>query len=559
MSTSRSTLVRAVPLLWFVLAMGAVVTIATWVTGGFRTSAYGLRISSSSAIRPLAIAAMAGLLLARDPQQRLALVRMLRHGLLPVSLIGCAAFAWTHAAPVAAAADMFGYISQATDWWRGTLVHTDWIDQRYFPAAASVPLGYLYRNDGVAMAVALYPPGTSLHMALFALVGDWAMYLVSPLAALAVVLGTYALGRACFDDDTALAGAAIVACNPVLLVQASVPMSDTLAAAYWTWSLALATSARPALQVVAGALAGLAIGVRPNLAPLIVGPVGCATWSAGMRGALVVSAAASPFAALLAWHNVRLYGSAASTGYGPTTGLFSVSHMPVNVQRYGTWLWQTMSPLPLAGFAVGAAQVAIRLRMALLPLVLFVLANVGIYLVYLPWPNWTFARFLLPAIPVIVLVAVCTARHATARAPAGFAVLVLVVVGWQMDYAQRSELRTAHEALLRFKELPERLRRDGLIDRPIITRMHSGSLRHYGGITASRWDVLSPEELRRGITSAIADGHRPLLVDDSDDRTDFEQRFGPLSCWTAAAAPLVTIERHATVRVFAASPGCAAP
>lgn len=544
-------------LLWFVLGLAGAATLATWVTGGFRTSAFGIRVSSSSALKPLVIAIIAGLLLARDARQRAALQRLFRQLLLPLSLVACAGFAWTHAAPVAAAADMFGYVSQAADWRQGSLVHRDWIQDRFFPAAASVPLGYLYRNDGVAEIVALYPPGTSLHMALLgAIFGDWAVYLVSPMAALALVLGTYALGRAWFDQTSASIAAAIVACNPILLVQAAVPMSDTLAAAYWTWSLALAASSRPLTQAAAGVLAGVAIGVRPNLVPLLVGPAGAAMVVSGLGGAIRVGLAASPLAGLLAWHNLRLYGSPASTGYGPAALLFSASHVPDNAKRYSLWLWQSMSPLPLVGFVLGVLEIVTSLRVRLLPLVVFVATNVALYLVYLPWPNWTFARFLLPAIPVVVLVAVSVAMRWTARAPAALAVLTVVVIGWQMDFAQRSELRISHEALMRFKVLPEALRQQRLLDRPIISRLHSGSLRHYAGVGAVRWDLISPDELRRGIATAIAEGRRPLLIDDSDDRADFEQRLGPISCWGDVAAPLLDIQRHATVRVLVAKAGC---
>ena len=215
-----------------------------------------------------------------------------------------------------------------------------------------------------------------------------------------------------------------------------------------------------------------------------------------------------------------------------------------------------MSPLPLVGFVLGALEIVARVRVRLLPLVVFVAINAGLYLVYLPWPNWTFARFLLPAIPVVILLAVSVARRATARAPAVLAVLTVVVIGWQMDFAQRSELRISHESLMRFKVLPEALQRQGLLDRPIISRVHSGSLRHYAGVVVTRWDVISPEELRQGIVAASAEGRPPLLIDDSDDRADFEQRFGPIACWGDVAAPLLEIHRHATVRVLVAAPGC---
>lgn len=553
---SRQPRSWATSVLWALLTLATMVTLATWITGGFRVDPFGLRVSSTFVWRPLALAAIAGLLLARDQRQLTMLCRLLARYVLPVSVVACAGFVWTHAAPVAAAADMFGYVSQANDWRQGTLIRHDWIDGRFFPAAASVPLGYLYRHDTVPVAVALYPPGTSLHMAVFSLVGQWAVYLVSPMAALALVFGTYALGRAWFDEASALVAAAIIACNPVVLIQAAVPMSDTLAAAYWTWSLVLASSGRSLMPIASGLLAGMAIVVRPNLAPLLIGPVGGALVASGLRGAVVVSAAAMPFAALLAWHNQRLYGGAAATGYGPLSTLFSASHVAENVKRYVAWLWQTMSPLPLVGALLGAVEVVVRAHVRLIPLVAFTAVNVAIYLVYLPWPQWTFARFLLPALPVMVLLAASAARRATARWPIVFPMLVVVVIGWQIDFAQRSELRTSHESLMRFKTLPEAMRREGLVGRPAISRVHSGSLRHYAGIATVRWDVISPDELRRGIIAATAAGQVPLLVDDSEDRAEFEQRFGPIACWGDVATPVLELQHHATIRVLTARPGC---
>lgn len=542
--------------LWGLLTLGFVLTLATWLTGGFRFDPFGVRISSSAVLRPMVIAVAAGLLLARDRHQRATLHQWFRHAVLPLSVVACAAFIWTHLAPVAAAADMFGYVSQAGDWLHGTLVRSDWIDDRFFPPAASVPLGYLYRNDTGAVAIALYPPGTSLHMALFSVLGEWAMYLVSPAGALALVLGTYALGRVWFDETCALIAAAIVACNPVVLIQATVPMSDTLAAAYWTWSLVLAGGSRLWMPWGAGLLAGIAILVRPNLAPLLVGPAAGALTTSGVRAAVATCLGAAPLAGWLAWHNQRLYGGASSTGYGPVSLLFSTSYIPQNVKSYTAWLWQTMSPLPVVGFICGAVDAVVRLKVRLIPLVAFAAVNIAIYLIYLPWPQWPFARFLLPALPVIVLLATSLARRAFSRWPVVLPVLALVVIGWQFEFAQRSELRIAHESVMRFKMLPEAMRAAGLVDQPVISRIHSGSLRHYASIQTVRWDILSPDELRQGLTKAIAAGRRPLLIDDSDDRDEFEQRFGRTECWADTTAPLLEIRQHATIRVLVARSGC---
>lgn len=547
---------RISALLWVLLAGGAVTAWCTWVTGGFRFAVGDWRVASFSVRRPFTAAAIAGLLLALDPHRRARLSGWVHRGTLPLALGSCAVFAILQAAPYAAATDMYGYVAQALDWRAGRLIHDDWLAGGMFPPAAAVPVGYVHVTTPTASAVPAYPPGTSLHMALAGEFGDWAMYAVSPLAALAVVLGTYALGRARFDETSARVAAAIVACTPVLVAQATLPMSDTVAAAYWTWSLVLAGRPHAASQAAAGILAGIAVLVRPSLAPLVVGPAGLAWAVTGGAGAARVVGAALPGVAFLGWHNLRVYGGLGATGYGDVSLLFSPSNIATNVLRYGRWLMQTMTPLPLLGAAFAMWSLVADRRRDLWALALLAAVTLGIHLLYQPWPHWAFARFLLPALPVVTLFAVAWARRVLATRPLVFAALVLVVLGGQMDFEQRSELRRTNEALGRFAALPAALRDHGLLDRPLVTRLHSGSLRHYAGIAAARWDVMSPEALRDGVAAALASGVVPLLVDDSDDREAFEHAFGPLSCWADVRAPLLVLERHAVIRILAMRPGC---
>jgi hypothetical protein len=540
-------------LLWTSFVLVLLVTLATWLSGGFRLAPFGWRVSSSSVLRPYAAAVLVGLLLWRRPRDRERLSALRTRALLPAAVMCCAAFAWSHAAPYAAAADMYGYVSQAIDWTNGRLAHPEWIDTTYFPASASVPLGYLYAADQAPTALALYPPGMSLHMALARVVfGDWAMYLVSPLAALALVAGTYALGRAYVRDSSGRVAALLMAINPVLLAQAAVPMSDTLAAAYWTWSLTLAASRKAGAQVGAGALAGLAIVVRPNLVPLLFGPAAAALLSSGIGGGVRLTLACAPLVAFLGWHQARLYGAMLATGYGSTAQLFSPAYVAENARRYTAWVWRTSSPLPLAGFVVETVVTLVRRHFTIQPLVVVVFLDECFYLPYQPWPAMTFARFPLPALPIVMLLAVAAGHRVSARSPVAFGALVVVVLGWQLAFAQASELRIGHEALSRFKELGTAITARHLEDRPIITRSHSGSLRHYAAAHTYRWDQMSTDEMRDGIARARAAGLLPLIVDDSDDRADFERQHGAIACWVDSPTPVLTIQRHATTSVFVA-------
>ena len=551
-SGARARLAR---LLRALAVVAAIVTIGTWASGGIRVSPLGIRVSSSNVLRPFLVAAIAWIVATALSPQRASTGRLARIA-VPLAVFSLASFTWWHVAPYAAAADMFGYVSQALDWRAGSLAHPEWLrDRGEFPVATAVPLGYVLRTGGEPAAVALYPPGTSLHMALASQFGSWAMYLVSPLAAVALVIGTNALGRRWFDEDVGRIGAVLTATSPIVLAQAIVPMSDALAAAYWVWSLACAASARWPVQGLAGGLAGLAIAVRPNLAPLLGPVLACSLWAAGWRGGLAAVVGCGPVVAWLGTHNARLYGEALATGYGAAGDLFSLAHVGTNLRNYGTWLLQSMSPLPLIGTLLYAGWAA-RRRPAHLWLVAFVVLNVTAYLVYLPWPHWTFARFLLPAIPPMLLMTAAMTTQLTGRRRWASTAVVLVVLGWQLQFAHASELRHTRTAMSRFAELPRRMTEAGLLAQPVVTRLHSGSLRLYAGARTYRWDHMSPQELRHAIEDALARGQQPLLVDDSDDREAFEAKFGPVRCWADEATPLVQLERHAVVRVFPMRPGC---
>ena len=322
---------------------------------------------------------------------------------------------------VAGSADAYGYVSQALLWLKGLPVQTE-------PLAALVPwpraewslspLGY---RPGLepGVIVPTYPPGLPLAMAAAAGIGGAdAVYWVVPALGAAAVWLTFLIGRRYADAGSGAAAALLVAASPVFLYQLVQPMSDVPVTACWLLALWGAAAGRP---FAAGLGAGAAVLTRPNLAPLaplVIAAVVAHAHRQSLKPRAVLHAAvmcALPVAAaagFLAWLNTRLYGSPLASGYGAASDLFALAHVPVNSARYLRWLLETQTPFVLLALA---APFAARIRRPAGPGASqtaqawfglgFAALVLACYLPYSPFEEWWYLRFLLPAIPVLLVLA----------------------------------------------------------------------------------------------------------------------------------------------------------
>ena len=104
------------------------------------------------------------------------------------------------------------------------------------------------------------------------------------------------------------------------------------------------------------------------------------------------------------WLNNGLYGSPFRTGYGQLGHLFSLSALSVNASRYFSWLVETHTLFPLLAFA--APFVVAREKRGDVALSIgLILATCAIYFLYTPFDEWSYLRFLLPAIALMLLLA----------------------------------------------------------------------------------------------------------------------------------------------------------
>jgi hypothetical protein len=249
-----------------------------------------------------------------------------------------------------------------------------------------------------------------------------------------------------------------------------------------------------------------------------------------VNGSIVALPSVSALIAILALQ-AHLYGSPTMSGYGPAHVLYSADRIPANLWRYLPWLAVTHTPLILAGYfwpLVGRRTSDDAYLMAWACWVTAVVC-LSLYLPYVMFEDWWYTRFLLPAVPLLLMLSCVIAQqwrpHWRAALPCVVAVIVLgeVAVGFKERVLS---LRDGEQRYPRFAQLARALTPP---DAAIITLQHSGALRLYANRLTIRWDVIPPEWLDRSIEYLQTHGRPPFLAIEDAERRAFIERFGEAS------------------------------
>ena len=487
---------------------------------------------------------------------------------------GAAAVHW--GSTVVGGADSYGYLSQAGLWLqREFLIRGDIIRQSPWPLAIETwpPLGYRPAAGRIDAVAPLYPPGLPMAMALFQLVfGYCGAFFVVPLASAATIALTFILGLRLFDRPApALWAAALVAASPVFLFQAMNPMTDVPVVAAWTLVLVLAVADWP---LAAGVAMAVALAIRPNLiligaaVALWIALIDWRTWrSTGHLPARTMRLAigVAPAVIGIAWFNSHLFGSPLVSGYGSLDSLYSLRHVSNNVSHFTTWMFETQTPIVLAGALFFVAPRWIGDVPAAFPRVLLggvMLAGVLSYLFYLPFDGWTYLRFLLPIWPALMLstaVALDAASrrwkslHPTSDAlPHLLATACVALAVWRG--ADTARVRGAFELWRgerKYADVGHYLVEHTDPRAVILSFQHSGSIRLYADRLTLRWDQLDVAWLDRAVEYLSASGRHPYIVVDGDEAQLFRQLFGTLNRvgsldWT----PMAALQHRLPVMIF---------
>jgi hypothetical protein len=308
-------------------------------------------------------------------------------------------------------ADSYGYVSAAQRLRAGDVTQVEPLASLLpFPdgIAAACPLGYVPSGRVANASVPAYPLGLPAVMAAAtALFGAGAAFAVAPAMGLVLLAAAYIAARRWFDDPhVALVACALLAAQPLVFTYAIQPMSDVPAAAAVMVALALLTSRDARWHApAAGMASGLALAIRPALAPAVVA-IGLLPllirqprrW----RDAFIYTIPIGGAVLLQGWEQHALYGSPFASGYGSIAGLFSTDTAAANVRSYSYWAWWALGPIWIAAAAIGYAAAH---RTAVVAVSVVGIGVFATYLFYRPYDHWETLRFLLPALAPITLIA----------------------------------------------------------------------------------------------------------------------------------------------------------
>jgi hypothetical protein len=562
-------------LLW--LSFAALIwTVVGLLTGGFVWRIAGVPVASRDPMRPFVVALVLGaaafFALGRDRFLSRLMPLVATRARRPIHVaalaaVGACAMANAWSTRAAGGSDSSCYVLQADAFAHGRAslapVLTE-IPPGVSPAALA-PIGFIASPGPTHEAVPICASGLALMMAPVLVLGRDVVFLVVPVFAGLMVWWTFAFGRRIADADTAACAAILLACSPIFLYQAVQPMSDVPAAALFMGALVFAMRGGTVSALVAGLLGGLAVLTRPNLAVvvaplvLVLGNRDSPGFSNGRRRGLSrflwFAAGGAPAGIVMLALNAARYGGPLASGYGESGGLFAWAHVAPNLARYPRWLLETQSPLLLLALAGPLILWARSLQRVALAAMLSIAAVFATYFAYTVFDDWWYIRFLLPALPILIvfmtltLFAIAT-RLSPTHGRAGAMLACALLAGWYMDVAAKRHAMALRTLEARFRVTGEYADRALPANAIALAVQHSGSVRFYGGKPTLAWDGIDPSALDRVIASLTARGLAPVIVLEDAEEQPFRNRFAGQRVGQLDWPPAAEIHGRVRVRIY---------
>ena len=445
-------------------------------------------------------------------------------GLGLVALVALSVFLFQKATAIAAGSDSSGYLNSARLLASGELS----TPHRLPPELGAdlspfhfIPLGFWTGDAG--QIVPTYPIGVPAHFALAGKVLGWTYgpLLVVVLFGVSTVWLCYLCAREIgISAPLAFAGATILALSPIYLFSSMQALSDTPATA---WSLATVWFALRARRgstgwaAASGVALAIAVLVRPTSILLLPAH---ALLLGNWRRLFAAAAGGIPGALWLLYYNNLLYGGPFNTGYGDIAVSLKAEMVFPTLIHIGLWLSRLLPAglllLPLAAWPLVRKQWRFVAALALwwIPCIIF-------YSYYeVTHETWWCLRFILPAIPALILAALLGVEEICRRRAGAH------VQRWQLGAALGLCVwagAVAHHWIPRFGLLHFNQQEVLYVkacdwananlppNALVATLPASGSLYFYTNFMVMRWDIMSAADYERYAPKLKAAG-RPVYA-----------------------------------------------
>jgi hypothetical protein len=284
---------------------------------------------------------------------------------------------------------------------------------------------------------------------------------------------------------------------------------------------------------------------RPSLAPLAIAVAAVLTIWSGPSVVLrrihllrVVKFGAAMSIGLVALSLIqwRLYGHPLASGHGTFAELFAASNVLPNIRDYARRVLTGETPaLVLAAASIAATMVVKRTdshTSIAPPLRVMLLVAALVLLCYLPYgvfPDWSYLRFLLPALPIAFVTIGALVVNASQRLPAPLRGVIVLVA---LTAACASNITNAsRESAFDLARYEARYRTAGrYLDAAlppqavIVTSQESGSAHYYTGRPVLRWDLLNAD-LDEAVATLTRLGMHPVLLVEDWEEPALRARF----------------------------------
>jgi hypothetical protein len=474
------------------------------------------------------------------------------NAVIAVAALAALAVGILHGTFAAADTDPYGYLSEAEVLAHGSLR----IDQRSlqdvpWPNAEATFSPFGWRPATVhGFIVPIYAPGLPLVMAAFQrLFGRRGAFYAVPILGALAVWAVGRLGAVLHSSVVGASSAVLLATSPTFLRHLVQPVSDVPTMAWWTLSLALATTGGGVAALGAGTAASMAILTRPNLAPLAVIAgilVLLPRWDDPRSGRnhfvrmLMFVAGVVPGCVAIGVVNWLSNGSPLLSGYGSLDYLYSFANVIPNLDRYPRWLWEQETPFIYLALL---APLAVRWRDAhtvqprLGPMRVLLIFALTTLLLYLPYSvfgrtEWDYLRFILPGIPALIVLSMAamvdigTRVLPRKRRLRGVLIPVIVILGvYHVRLAAQTGTFTVAIAEKRYVAVGRYIALAMPPDAVFVSGLHSGSIRYYANRLTIRYDQIQPDWLDRTIAHMASHGHATYIVVEEGEASIFRNRF----------------------------------